>query len=121
MKSTAKPFYGFEGEIGAKRLLDICDRHDRKASLPINDQRMQEEGTRHEFFEKFKDAFDYRYKIGDQEPTMMNVITHGYISSRVPYIDTFEKIIAYAKSLKDIWFARRGDIAAWARKFYTGE
>jgi hypothetical protein len=37
------------------------------------------------------------------------------------YIDTFEKIIAYAKGHKDIWFARRGDIAAWARKYYESK
>ena len=49
---------------------------------------------------------------------MMNVITHGYLSSRVPAIDTFEQIIKYAKSHNDVWFARRGDIAAWARKYY---
>jgi hypothetical protein len=35
----------------------------------------------------------------------------------VPVIDTFEKIVAYAKSHKDVWFARRGDIAAWASVF----
>jgi hypothetical protein len=102
-------------KVGGKTLIMIPHQY------TINDHRMQEEGTRHEFFEKFKDEFDYRYKIGDRDPTMMNVITHGYISSRVPYIDTFEKIIAYAKSHKDVWFARRGDIAAWARKYYTGE
>jgi len=49
---------------------------------------------------------------------MMNVITHGYPSSRVPAIDTFEQIIRYAKSHEGIWFARRGDIAAWARKYF---
>jgi hypothetical protein len=51
---------------------------------------------------------------------MMNVITHGYLSSRVPAIDTFEQIIKYAKSHNDVWFARRGDIAAWARKYHEG-
>lgn len=53
-----------------------------------------------------------------ENPTMMNVITHGYLSSRVPAIDTFEQIIKYAKSHNEVWFARRGDIAAWARKYY---
>jgi allantoinase len=82
----------------------------------INDHRMQEEGTRHEFFDKFKDEFDYRYKIGPDNPTMMNVITHAYVSSRIPLIDTFEQIVAYATSHKDVWLARRGDVAAWVRK-----
>ena len=115
-------------------LLYNCDFHDDEMPYPIkigdkmlimiphqytiNDHRMQEEGTRHDFFEKFKDEFDYRYKIGPDNPTMMNVITHGYLSSRVPAIDTFEQIIKYAKGHKDVWFARRGDIAAWARKYY---
>jgi peptidoglycan/xylan/chitin deacetylase (PgdA/CDA1 family) len=109
-----------------------CDFHDDEMPYPIwvgdkliiefphqytiNDHRMQEEGTRQEFFEKFTDEFDYRYRIGDENPTMMNVITHAYLISRIPFIDTFEKIIGYAKNHKDVWFARRGDVAAWARK-----
>lgn len=109
-----------------------CDFHDDEMPYPIwvgdkliiefphqytiNDHRMQEEGTRQEFFEKFTDEFDYRYKIGDENPTMMNVITHAYLISRIPFIDTFEKIVSYAKSHKDVWFARRGDVAAWVRQ-----
>ena len=109
-----------------------CDFHDDEMPYPIwvgdkliiefphqytiNDHRMQEEGTRQEFFEKFTDEFDYRYRIGDKNPTMMNVITHAYLISRIPFIDTFEKIIGYAKIHKDVWFARRGDVAAWARR-----
>jgi len=109
-----------------------CDFHDDEMPYPIwvgdkliiefphqytiNDHRMQEEGTRQEFFEKFTDEFDYRYRIGDKNPTMMNVITHAYLISRIPFIDTFEQIICYAKSHKDVWFARRGDVAEWVRK-----
>jgi len=109
-----------------------CDFHDDEMPYPIwvgdkliiefphqytiNDHRMQEEGTRQEFFEKFTDEFDYRYRIGDQNPTMMNVITHAYLISRIPFIDTFEKIVSYAKDHKDVWFARRGDVAEWTRQ-----
>ena len=53
-------------------------------------------------------------KIGGENPTMMNVITHAYLSSRIPLIDTLEQILAYATRHKDV--ARRGDVAAWARK-----
>ncbi|MBI2183084.1 MAG: hypothetical protein HYU31_20020 [Deltaproteobacteria bacterium] len=102
-------------KVGGKMLIMIPHQY------TINDHRMSEEGTRHDFFEKFKDEFDYRYKIGRKNPTMMNVITHGYLSSRVPTIDTFEQIIKYAKGHKEVWFARRGDIAAWARKYYERE
>ena len=59
-----------------------------------------------------------RYEIGAHNPTMMNVISHAYLSSRIPVIDTFEQIIAYAKRHQDVWFARRGDIAAWAREYF---
>ncbi len=113
-----------------------CDFHDDEMPYPIkvgdkviiefphqytiNDHRMQEGGTRQEFFAKFKDEFDYRYKIGRKNPNMMNVITHAYLSSRIPMIDTFERIIAYAKKHKGVWFARRGDVAAWVRKCYLG-
>ena len=125
------------GLIAETGLLYHCDFHDDEMPYPIkagektiiefphqytiNDHRMQEGGTRREFFEKFKDEFDYRYKIGRKNPTMMNVITHAYLISRIPLIDTFEKIIAYAKGHKQVWLARRGDVAAWARKFYLGE
>lgn len=118
-------------------LLYNCDFHDDEMPYPIklgsktlimvphqytiNDHRIEEEGTRHDFFEKFKDEFDYRYKIGATNPSMMNVITHAYLSSRIPLIDTFEEVIKYAKSHNEVWFARRGDIAAWARKFYGVE
>jgi hypothetical protein len=47
---------------------------------------------------------------------MMNVITHAYLISRIPFIDTFEQIVAYATSHEDVWLARRGDVAAWVRK-----
>jgi len=89
-----------------------CDFHDDEMPYPIwvgdkliiefphqytiNDHRLQEEGTRHEFFDKFTDEFDYRYRIGDKNPTMMNVITHAYLISRIPLIDAFEKIVSYA-------------------------
>ena len=112
-----------------------CDYHDEEMPYPlqvngklliefphqytINDNRTMHGMSRHEFFEKFKDEFDYRYKIGRENPTMMNVITHGYISSRIPMIDTFERIVAYAKEHQEVWFARRGDVAAWARKYYS--
>ncbi len=122
--------------IAEAGLLYHCDYHDDEMPYPIqvgdktiiefphqytiNDHRMQEEGTRQEFFEKFKDEFDYRYKIGRENPTMMNVITHAYLISRIPFIDTLEQIIAYAKKHNEVWFARRGDVAAWARKHYLG-
>jgi allantoinase len=112
-----------------------CDYHDEEMPYPmqvngklliefphqytINDNRTMHGMSRHEFFAKFKDEFDYRYKIGRENPTMMNVITHGYISSRIPMIDTFEQVIAYAKEHKEVWFARRGDVAVWARKYYS--
>lgn len=111
-----------------------CDFHDEEMPYPlavggrmliefphqytINDHRALHNMTRQEFFERFKDEFDYRHKIGAENPTMMNVITHGYVSARIPMIDTFERIIAYAKGHGEVWFARRGDVAAWARKYY---
>ena len=48
-------------KVGDKMLIMIPHQY------TINDHRMQEEGTRHDFFEKFKDEFDYRYRIGDRK------------------------------------------------------
>ncbi len=123
--------------IAEAGLLYHCDYHDDEMPYPlkvgdkmliefphqytVNDHRMLHGVTRRAFFEGFKDEFDYRYKIGRKTPTMMNVITHAYVSSRIPLIDTFERIIAYAKKHKEVWFARRGDVAAWARKRYPGQ
>ncbi|MGH7848141.1 MAG: polysaccharide deacetylase family protein [Candidatus Binatia bacterium] len=121
------------GLIADAGLLYHCDFHDDEMPYPIvvgekivievphqytlNDHRMQEGESRHEFFAKFKDEFDYRYKTGRKQPSMLSVITHAYLSSRIPLIDTFEKIVAYAKNHEEVWFARRGDIAAWARQW----
>ncbi len=100
--------------VGDKMLIEFPHQHS------INDLRMLKTVTRQQFFESFRDEFDYRYAIGRETPTMMNVITHAYVSSRIPLIDTFEQIIAYAKRHQDVWFARRGDVAAWARQHYLG-
>lgn len=114
-----------------------CDYHDDEMPYPmkvgdkiliefphqytINDNRIGNQQTRHQFFERFKDEFDYRYRIGGSMPTMMNVITHAYIISRIPFLDTFEQIIVHAKKHAEVWCARRGDVAEWARKHYVGE
>ncbi len=100
-------------KVGGKMLIEVPHQY------AINDHRIQEGESRHEFFAKFKDEFDYRYKIGRKTPNMLNVITHAYLSARIPFIDTFEKIIAYAKKHREVWFARRGDVAAWACKYYS--
>jgi hypothetical protein len=97
--------------------LGVCQHQDESNPFLF----AKKKSTHHVLFEqrqKFKDEFDYRYKIGDRDPTMMNVISHAYLSSRVPLIDTFEQIIKYAKGHENVWFARRGDVAAWARKYY---
>jgi hypothetical protein len=57
-------------------------------------------------------------RLLDDNPSMMNVIPHAYLSSGIPLIETFEEIIKYGKSRKEVWFARCGDIAALAKKFY---
>jgi len=64
-----------------------------------------------------KDHFDYLYFEGEQgSPKYWAVNLHPFVSG-VPYrAKIMDEFMTYAKSKKDVWFARRVEIANWCLK-----
>lgn len=63
--------------------------------------------------QQLKDEFDQLYEEGAKQRRMMVISLHDRLghASRVRVLDRF---LAYAKSHKDVWFARKDEIARYA-------
>ncbi|MEM7668837.1 MAG: allantoinase, partial [Pseudomonadota bacterium] len=84
-------------------------------SLETNDSRFSRgEGyeTADQFVTFIRDSFDTLYAEGD---TMLTVGLHARLIGRPGRIRALHQILDYIAGHKDVWIARRGDIAkAWA-------
>jgi len=72
----------------------------------------------HDFFVYLKNAFDCLYEEGNTTPKMMTVGLHMRLSGRPARINPVEDFLRYAKGHRDVWFARRIDIAHWWLEHY---
>jgi putative urate catabolism protein len=64
-----------------------------------------------QFFAYLKDAFDVLYAEGEAAPRMMSVGLHCRIVGRPGRAAALIRFLDYAAGHKDVWFARRIDIA----------
>ena len=82
-------------------------------TLEANDMRFSGTGlnTGEQFFSYLKDAFDVLYAEGAERPKMMSVGLHCRIVGRPGKMAGLERFIRYALDHKDVWFARRVEIA----------
>lgn len=83
-------------------------------SLEVNDMKFWANGTfgnGEDFFRYMKDSLDLLVEEGAQTPRMMSVGLHLRIAGRPGRAHGVDRFIAYAKSLGNVWFARRIDIA----------
>ena len=82
-------------------------------SLECNDMRFAGTGlnTGEQFYSYLKDAFDVLYAEGEERPKMMSIGLHCRIVGRPGKMAGLERFIRYALGHKDVWFARRVDIA----------
>ena len=88
-------------------------------TLEANDMRFSGTGlnTGEQFFSYLKDAFDVLYAEGEETPKMMSVGLHCRIVGRPGKMAGLERFIRYAQGHKDVWFARRVEIARhWREK-----
>ena len=92
-------------------------------SLEANDMRFSGTGlnTGEQFFSYLKDAFDVLYAEGEETPKMMSVGLHCRIAGRPGKIAGLERFIRYAQEHKDVWFARRVEIARHWRERHPYE
>jgi allantoinase len=89
-------------------------------TLEANDMRFSGTGlnTGEQFFSYLKDAFDILYAEGETAPKMMSVGLHCRIVGRPGKMAGLERFIRYALGYKDVWFARRVEIARhWRERF----
>ena len=82
-------------------------------TLEANDMRFSGGGlvTGEDFFSYLKDAFDVLYAEGETAPKMLSVGLHGRLAGRPGKMAGLERFIRYAQGHKDVWFARRIEIA----------
>ncbi len=82
-------------------------------TLEANDMRFSGTGlnTGEQFFSYLKDAFDVLYAEGEERPKMMSIGLHCRIVGRPGKMAGLERFIRYALDHKDVWFARRVEIA----------
>jgi len=82
-------------------------------SLETNDMRFASANmhTGDQFFEYLRDAFDTLYAEGAERPKMMSVGLHCRLAGRPAKIAGLERFLRHALGHKDVWFARRIDIA----------
>ena len=69
--------------------------------------------TSDSFYRYLKDSFDTLYEESAKHPKMMSVGLHARISGLPGRISAVKRFLDYAIKFKDIWFARRVDIANW--------
>lgn len=82
-------------------------------TLEANDMRFSGTGlnTGEQFYSYLKDAFDVLYAEGEARPKMLSVGLHCRIVGRPGKMAGLERFIRYALEHKDVWFARRIEIA----------
>lgn len=83
-------------------------------TLDVNDMRFaspQGFNSGDQFFCYLKDTFDALYAEGATTPKMMSVGLHCRLIGRPGRIQSLRRFLDYARGHKDVWFARRVDIA----------
>ena len=71
-----------------------------------------------DFFTYMKDTFDVLYEEGAEYPKMMTIGLHNRIAGRPGRAKALDEFLAYAKGYKNVWFARRVEIAQWWLNHY---
>lgn len=66
-----------------------------------------------DFLQYLKDTFDVLLEESLENGKLMNVGIHVRISGRPGRIKALDEFLAYAKRFKEVWIARRVDIARW--------
>jgi peptidoglycan/xylan/chitin deacetylase (PgdA/CDA1 family) len=63
-----------------------------------------------------RDEFDQLYEEGGRRRRMMVISLHDRISGHASRVRVLDRFLTYVKSKPNVWFARKDEIAAWARE-----
>lgn len=67
-----------------------------------------------DYEQQLKDEFDQLYEEGANKRRMMIISLHDRISGHAGRVRVLDRFLTYAKSRKDVWFARKDEIAKYA-------
>lgn len=90
-------------------------------TLDTNDMRFatpQGFNTAQHFFEYLRDAFDALYAEGAEQPKMLSIGMHCRLLGRPGRIVALQKFLDHIAQHKDVWVARRIDIARHWKKMH---
>ncbi len=68
-------------------------------------------GNPRDFYQVYKDTFDYLYK--SETNAMINLTVHAHFSGRPLMSAMLTEVLKYMKGFSDIWFARHDEMARW--------
>ena len=75
-------------------------------------------GSPRDFFQVYKDTFDYLYRA--EKPSMINVTVHAHFGGRPLMSAMLNELLEYMKGFADVWFARHDEIARWVLGQHPG-
>ncbi len=90
-----------------------------KTNIPHNDLIMFVIGrsSPNIIWDGFKDSFDQLYREGERgSPKWTEMTLHSHIAGRPTFIPVYRRCVEYARQHDAVWFATKGEIAAWALK-----
>jgi peptidoglycan/xylan/chitin deacetylase (PgdA/CDA1 family) len=97
-------------QVHGKTLVEVPYRN---AISGLNDTGMYRRGlTARDLLAAFKDEFDLLYEESMSEPKMLTMAMHCQMAFPATG-KVYEESIRYAKSFRDVWFARRIDVVRW--------
>lgn len=76
--------------------------------------------TTDEFRDILIEELDQLYREGEHSSRIMNVGLHPHVSGRAYRVRALREFLEYAKSLADIWWCTRGELADWYRDNHQG-
>lgn len=72
-----------------------------------------------DFAQQLKDEFDQLYEEAGTRRRMMSISTHDRIGGTPQIVRVLGEFLTYASKHKGVWFARKDEIARWARSSPT--
>jgi peptidoglycan/xylan/chitin deacetylase (PgdA/CDA1 family) len=64
-----------------------------------------------DFYNVYKDTFDYLYK--HESPSLINLTVHTHFGGRPMMSAMLYELLCYMKGFSDVWFARHDEVARW--------
>jgi hypothetical protein len=65
-----------------------------------------------DFFNVYKDTFDYLYR--HETPSLINLTVHTHFGGRPLMSAMLHELLRYMKSFPEVWFARHDEVARWS-------